>query len=386
MKIILRKCNNFRMLLLALFLLSFGFAKAQNVTVKGTVSADGDTLPGASVVVKGSKNGISTEMDGTFVIKSKIGDVLVFSYLGYKTKEIAIISGVTKMNVTLVAEASLLEEIVVVGYGSQRKKEVTGAVAKVTSEAIGKLPVADLGAALQGQVAGVNIQASSGRPGATANVQIRGLGSLSAGALGPLYIVDGIPASGNPNIAPEQIESLDVLKDAASAAIYGTRASNGVILITTKRGKSGKIKFDLNSYTGVQNITSFTPLMNTTQQLYAEEVRYRAIGQSPLTFQFNPNALDYNTDFVGDVTKNNSLIKNVNLNINGGADNIRVNFNTTLFEQDGVLLNSGFKRITNRLTADFKKDKFKAFATIGFTTENTEQEPWALYESNAMAA
>ena len=120
--------------------------------------------------------------------------------------------------------------------------------------------------------------------------------------------------------------------------------------------------------------------MNTTQQLYAEEIRYRAIGQSPLTFQFNPNALNYNTDFVGDVTNNNSLIKNVNLNISGGAENLRVNFNTTLFDQDGVLINSGFQRLTNRLTVDFKKDKFKAFASVGFTTEDTEQEPWALYE------
>lgn len=380
MNFTLQKCNYKKMLFTALLLFGFSFIQAQQVTIIGTVSADGDTLPGASVLIKGTTTGKSTELDGSYEIKAKIGDILVFSYLGYKAKEMAVISGVKTINVVLLPEASLLDEIVVVGYGTQRKKEVTGAVAKVSSETIGKLPVADLGAALQGQVAGVNIQASSGRPGATANVQIRGLGSLSAGALGPLYVVDGIPATGNPNIAPEQIESLDILKDAASAAIYGTRASNGVILITTKRGKTGRVKIDLNMYTGIQNITSSTPLMNTTQQLYAEEIRYRSIGQSPLTFQFNPNALDFNSDFVGDVTKNNALIKNVNLNVNGGSENLKVNFNTTYFDQEGVLLNSGFKRLTNRLTADFTKGKFKAFATVGFTTEDTEQEPWALYE------
>ncbi|WP_430928720.1 SusC/RagA family TonB-linked outer membrane protein [Polaribacter marinivivus] len=379
MNFILQDCNFKKVLFIALVFFGFSFTQAQTNTIKGTVSAEGETLPGASVVVKGTKTGTSTEMDGTYSIKAKTGDILVFSYLGYKVKEVTVGTSMV-INVTLEPEASLLDEIVVVGYGTQRKKEVTGAVAKVTSETIEKLPVADLGAALQGQVAGVNIQSSSGRPGATSNVQIRGLGSLSAGALGPLYVVDGIPFQGNPNIQPEQIESIDILKDAASAAIYGTRASNGVILITTKRGKEGKIKVNLNSYTGIQNITSFTPLMNTTQQLYAEEIRYRAIGQSPLTFQFNPNALDFNTDFVGDVTKNNAPVRNVNLNINGGAENLKVNFNTTFFDQEGVLLNSSFRRLTNRLTVDFTKGKFKAFATLGFTTEDTEQEPWALYE------
>ncbi|MCL5246289.1 TonB-dependent receptor [Cellulophaga sp. 20_2_10] len=380
MKLNLQKCNYRKMLLTALLLLSFGFIQAQNVTIKGTVSADGDSLLGASVIVKGSSNGQSTEMDGTYELKAKLGDILVFSYLGYKTKEVTIITGKTTINVELLGDASLLDEIVIVGYGTQKKKEVTGAVVNVGAEEISRSPVADLGAAIQGKVAGVNIQASSGRPGEAANVQIRGLGSVSSGAAGPLYVVDGIPYEGNPNISPDQIESLDILKDGAAASIYGTRASNGVILITTKKGKAGKMKIDLSTYTGIQSITSGTPLMNTAQQLYSLEIATEQLGSQPQTFFINANALDFDTNFVKDVQNDNAIIQNVSLNISGGVENLTLNFNTNYFKQDGVLINSGFNRLANRLTGQFTKGKFKAFATLGYTIENRTQEPYALYE------
>ncbi|WP_298537477.1 TonB-dependent receptor [uncultured Algibacter sp.] len=365
--------------LMFILFLSFGCLFAQNIKVKGAVTSDGIPLPGVNIVIKGTTTGVVTDFDGLYEIEVSPSGTLVYSYIGYITLEKPV-GNKSTINVSLQEDLAQLDEVVVVGYGTQKKKEVTGAVVKISSETIEKLPVADVGAALQGQVAGVNVQSSSGRPGSSANVQIRGLGSLNSGALGPLYVVDGIPAQGNPNIAPEQIESIDVLKDGASAAIYGTRASNGVILITTKRGKVGNIKVDLNTYTGIQNITSFTPLMNTAQQLYADEVRQAANNDVPLTFIFNPNALNIDTDFVADVTNNNAPIKNINLNVNGGTDIIRVNLNTTYFEQDGVLINSGFNRLASRLTADFTKGKFKIFSTFGFTTEDREQEPFALYE------
>ncbi len=379
MNFTLQNCNYKKMLFIVLLLLSFGFSQAQVVTVKGTVSADGETLPGASVVIKGSNSGLSTEMDGSFSIKAKIGDILVFSYLGYKNKEI-LVSEATTVKIVLEAESSVLDEIVVVGYGTQKKKEVTGAVVNVSADEISRAPVADLGSAIQGKVAGVNIQAASGRPGEASNVQIRGLGSVSSGALGPLYVVDGIAYEGNPNIAPEQIETIDILKDGASASVYGTRASNGVILITTKKGKVGKMKVDLNMYTGIQNITSGTPLMNTVEQLYHLEATTELLGDEPLTFFFNADALDYDTDFVSDVQNNNATIQNLGLNISGGVQNLTLNFSTSYFKQDGVLINSGFDRLANRLTGQFTKGKFKAFATFGFTIENRTQEPFALYE------
>ncbi|WP_405295530.1 SusC/RagA family TonB-linked outer membrane protein [Algibacter sp. Ld11] len=359
--------------------LSYGLMHSQNLTIKGMVSADGQPLPGVNVLVKGTAQGTVTDFDGLYEIKAGAKQVLEFSFIGFKAKDIAI-NGKTRIDVVLEENLSELDEVVVVGYGTQKKKEVTGAVVNVSSKDIVSIATSDLGSAIQGKVAGVNIQASSGRPGESANVQIRGLGSISSGALGPLYVVDGIPYEGNPNIAPEQIENIDILKDGAAASVYGTRASNGVILITTKKGKVGKMKIDINTYAGVQNITSGTPLMNTVEQLYNLEVTTELLGTEPLTFFFNADPLDYDTDFVSDVQNNNATIQNLNLNIAGGVENLTLNFATNYFKQDGVLINSGFDRISNRLTGQFTKGKFKAFATVGYTVENRTQEPWSLYE------
>lgn len=361
-------------------LLLFGMGSLHAQTVGGIMrSSDNTLLVGASVVVKGTETGTRTQLDGTFKIGASPQDTLVFSYLGYETKEVPVGSN-TQLNVRLLPIISTVDEVVVIGYGTQRKKEVTGAVVNVGEEVIARTATSDLGASLQGQVAGVNIQASSGRPGDPVNVQIRGLGSINANALGPLYVVDGIPYAGTPNIAPEQVASIDILKDGAAASIYGTRASNGVILITTKRGKAGQMQVDFSAYAGVQNITSGTPLMNTLQQMYAEEVRLEALGRDPLIFFFNPRALEYDSDFVGDVQRDNSPIQNYNLSVSGGVENLTFTINTNYFDQQGVLINSGFSRLSNRVTGEFKKGRFKAFATIGFTNENKQQEPWALYE------
>ena len=359
--------------------MSYGLMHGQNLTIKGKVTSDGQPLPGVNVLVKGTTKGTVTDFDGLYEIKAGGSEVLEFSFIGFKAKNVSV-NGKTQIDVVLEENLSELDEVVIVGYGTQKKKEVTGAVVNVSSEDIVSVATSDLGSAIQGKVAGVNIQASSGRPGEAANVQIRGLGSISSGALGPLYVVDGIPYEGNPNIAPEQIESIDILKDGAAASVYGTRASNGVILITTKKGKVGKMQIDINTYSGIQNITSGTPLMNTVEQLYLLEVTTELLGTEPLTFFFNADPLDYDTDFVSDVQNNNATIQNLNLNISGGLENLTLNFATNYFKQDGVLINSGFDRLSNRLTGQFTKGKFKAFATVGYTVENRTQEPWSLYE------
>ena len=358
--------------------LSVGYS--QNQTISGVVMGDGEALIGANVVVKGTITGTSTNIEGAFTLKGlKPEDILVFTYTGFLPQEVTV-GNQTMMEVVMKQNVAVLEQAVVVGYGTQKKKEVTGAVVSVSEETILKTATSDLGTALQGMVAGVNVQAGSGRPGEAANVQIRGLGSINSSALGPLYVVDGIPYESNPNIAPEQIKSVDILKDGAAASVYGTRASNGVVLITTKKGVAGKMKVDLSAYSGIQNITSGTPLMNAQQQMYAEEVKLEALGRDPLIFFFNQQALEYDSDFVGDVQNNNAGIQNYNLNLSGGTENMTLNINTNFFNQDGVLINSGFSRLTNRITTEYRKGKFKAFATIGFTEENREQEPFALYE------
>ncbi|MEM9687402.1 MAG: SusC/RagA family TonB-linked outer membrane protein, partial [Bacteroidota bacterium] len=362
-----------------LLMLCFNLLYAQTTTVSGTVTSEEEPLLGAVVQVKGTTKGTVTDFDGNYEIAVSPSDVLVFSYIGFITQEIRV-SDNTRINVILKPDVAALEEVVVVGYGTQKKKEVTGAVGFVSDEIIAKAPVSDLGTALQGQVAGVNIQAASGRPGEPANVQIRGLGSVSSNALGPLYVVDGIPFQGTPNIAPEQIQSVDILKDGAAAAIYGTRASNGVILITTKKGVQGKMKIDFSAYAGIQNITSGTPLMNARQQMYAQEVSEEALGTDPQIFFFNPDAFEYDSDFVGAIQNDNAPISNYNLNLSGGTGNLTLNLNTNYFNQDGVLVNSSFNRLTNRINATYTKGKFKAFAAVAFTQENREQEPFALYE------
>jgi len=365
--------------LIWLMLLSISYGYGQDTTVKGVVTGDGETLIGATILVKDSSTGTITDLDGSYSLSAPSNGILVFSYTGYSSVEIPV-DNQTIIDVVLTAESSLLDEIVVVGYGTQKKKEVTGAVVKVEAATILKTATADLGDALQGNVAGVNVQASSGRPGESANIQIRGLGSINANALGPLYVVDGIPYDRNPNISPDQIKSIDILKDGAAASIYGTRASNGVILITTNKGVVGEMKVDFSAYGGIQNITSGTPLMNAQQQMYAEEVRLNALGRDPLIFFFNPDALEYDSDFVGDVQENNAAIQNYSLGVSGGVDNLTLSFNSNYFDQRGILLNSGFDRFTNRVSGEFKKGKFKAFATVNFTEENREQEPFALYE------
>lgn len=364
-----------------LILMTFATLAWSQISVKGVITdaQDQSPLAGVSIVLKGSSTGTISDAQGQYKITVPANSDLVFSFTGFESVT-RNIGNSNQLDVSLSFAENLLSEVVVVGYGTQREKEVTGAVASVKSDMIVKSPVSDLGAAIQGQIAGVNVQAASGRPGEASNVQIRGLGSLSTAGLSPLYVVDGVPYQDNPNIAPEQIESIDVLKDGAAASIYGTRASNGVILITTKRGQEGKMKVGLNAYYGVQNITSGTPLMNTQQQIYYDHVRTAALGRTSNVFLFNPNALDYESDFVGDVQNNNAAIQSYNLSVSGGQKNLTLAVNTNYFKQDGVLINSGFDRLSNRISGEFKRGKFKAFSSIGFTLENTSQEPWALYE------
>jgi len=363
---------------ISLSLWSVGLLSAQNI-ISGLVTGEGESLIGVNILIKGTGNGTVTDFDGAYQLAATPEDILVFSYTGYVDQEITV-GNQTTIDLQMVENISTLEQVVVVGYGTQRKKEVTGAVANVDAAVISKTATSDLATSLQGLVAGVNVQAASGRPGESANIQIRGLGSINSNALGPLYVVDGIPYESNPNIAPEQIKSVDILKDGAAASVYGTRASNGVILITTKKGQVGEMKVDFTAYGGIQNITSGTPLMSSQQQMYSEEVKLEALGRDPLIFFFNPRALDYDSDFVGDVQNDNAPIQNYNLNVSGGMKDLTLNFNANYFNQEGVLLNSGFDRLTNRITGEYTKGKFKAFATVGFTEEDRQQEPWALYE------
>jgi len=361
-----------------LLLLSF-LAQSQTV-ISGKVSDNtGEPLPGVSILIKDTDKGTVTDLNGQFSISSANEDkTLVFSFIGFITQEVSI-NGRNIIDITLQEDVKQLEEIIVVGYGTQTKKEVTGAVANIKSDDMVRVVASDFTKTLQGQVAGISVVESSGRPGDQANIQIRGLGSISSSS-SPLYVVDGIPFQGNPNIASEDIASVDILKDGAAAAVYGTRASNGVILITTKRGTAGKTQVNFSTYYGVQNITSGTPLMSTREHIYVDEMVNRAEGSNSSILFYNPNALDYNTDFVGSIVNNNAAIQSHNLTISGGKDNLTFNLNTNYFGQDGVIIKSDYERFTTRANTTFKKGKFDAFVSVGIMDANKEVEPWGLYE------
>ena len=240
-----------------IFLLLSNPMFAQNVTVKGRVVSAIDDLGiiGAAVRVEGTNIGGITDVEGHFVLQNvPAKGVLSFSYVGYKTVRVTITKDKTYL-IKMEEDSKVLDEVVVVGYGTMRKKELTGAVSRVVSEELAKISTSDVGSALQGQIAGVNVQASTGQPGSSANIQIRGISSIN-GSNNPLYVVDGVPFDGDPGLSPNEIESIDVLKDAASAAIYGTRGAGGVILVTTKSGKEGEMRISVDANYGIQKIRS----------------------------------------------------------------------------------------------------------------------------------
>ncbi|MFT7363806.1 MAG: TonB-dependent SusC/RagA subfamily outer membrane receptor, partial [Algoriphagus sp.] len=223
-------------LMLSISITSFG--QAQPVT--GTVMSEQEPVPGALVQIKGTQRGTITDIDGTFSINAASGDILVVSFIGYTTKEITVTGGQTNFTISLDLSTSDLSEVVVVGYGSQIKKEVTGAIQSVGAKELADLPVSSIAQKLQGRLAGVQINQTTGKPGQGMNVRIRGQLSVSGGS-SPLYVVDGFPITGDINaINPDEIQEITILKDAASTSLYGSRAANGVVLITTKKGTKGQ--------------------------------------------------------------------------------------------------------------------------------------------------
>lgn len=366
-----------------LILFSICHSSYAQVVVSGRVvdASDGSEIPGATILIKGTTSGTVTDFDGNFRLEVPGPNaVLVFNFLGYEEQEV-VVGERSVIDIGLSPDLKSLDEVVVIGYGVQRKKEVTGSVSSVKSDLISQTATNDLNASLQGVISGVNVQASSGSPGAVANIQIRGVGSFTGAAAAPLYVVDGIPYASNPNLSTAEIESVVILKDGAAAAIYGTRASNGVILITTKIGEVGKVKFDYNAYYGIQNITSGVPLMNTAEQLYSEEVAQRQLdGTRSEKVTLNAGALDRNVDFVGAVLNDNAVIQNHNVSVSGGLENIAYAAIIDYFSQDGVLKNSDYERLSARLNSRIQKGKFKGFTSVAIRGVKSNHEPFGIYQ------
>ncbi|GAB1855494.1 TonB-dependent receptor [Flavobacteriaceae bacterium MHTCC 0001] len=353
--------------------------QAQNVTINGQVTGNGEPLAGASIIVLGTNKGAVTDFDGSFEIVTDANSTLKVSYLGYLDVEVNV-AGQTTINVKLEEDAAALDEVVVVGYGTQKRKEITGAVGQVKGEDLVLNATADIGTALQGAIAGVNVAASSGQPGAESNILIRGIGSV-LGQNAPLYVVDGIPFSGDPKLSIDEIETIDVLKDASTTAIYGTRGANGVILITTKKGKLGIMKMELHTWYGLQSITSGVPLSNIEDFLYVRHLRGTTLNDTYFGDTWTPitqgtHQLTNNTNLVDVVEKDSQPIQNHNLSISGGKEGLRYNINTSFFNQDGMLINSKYDRFNVRANTQYSKGKWEVSTGLGFRVEKKDSEPF----------
>ncbi|AUP78936.1 TonB-dependent receptor [Flavivirga eckloniae] len=343
--------------------------KTQDFIIQGVVSdAKGVPLPGANIIEKGTSNGTQSDFDGKFSLAvSNANATLVISYLGYTTKEVAV-NGKTSFSVLLDEDAAGLDEVVLVGYGSQLKSELTGAVASVDTEELTKATSATVDNALIGKVAGVQVSANSATPGGGMSVRIRGVGGVNSSE--PLYVVDGIPISINPNenssplssINPKDIESISVLKDAASAAIYGARAANGVVLIKTKRGTGLKPTININMSHGFQSIVNDYDLMDAST--YAQFVNDAATNAGNTAPFSNPSSFGAGTDWIDVVTRTAS-VSDLNASFSGGGEAGNYFLSLGYFDQDGIVIGSSFKRISLVANGDMNmSDKLKVGTSI----------------------
>ncbi|KAA5544972.1 SusC/RagA family TonB-linked outer membrane protein [Adhaeribacter rhizoryzae] len=352
------------LLLLPFFLFLVVGAFAQGILVSGKVTGNGgEALPGVTIVLKGSSVGTTSDVAGNYSLNlPNANGTLVFSYIGYVSQEV-VINNRTTLNVSLVMDAKAMEEVVVVGYGTVKKSDVTGAVSSVSSEELSAYPAQGTVQALQGRAAGVQIQANNGQPGASFKVRIRGGTSINASS-DPIYVVDGFVGGALP--PPEDIESLEVLKDASATAIYGSRGANGVIMITTKRGKAGKPRININSSVSSQNEINRLDLLNADQfRAYIKEARPA----------FDLGSANANTDWQ-DLIFRRGAIQNHQLSFSGGSENVNYYISGNYYDQKGVILNSGFKRFSVTSNIDIKaSEKLKVGLNL-FAQRASQQQAY----------
>lgn len=322
---------------------------AQNIMVKGTVkSNDGSTLPGVSVVVKGTTTGTATGSDGKYSVSAPSDGTLIFSFIGFETIEVPV-NGKTQADVTLKETTSTLSEVVVVGYGTQQKKDLTGAVAVVSSKELQDRPNTQFGYSLEGKAAGVQVIRSSGQPQAGFTMRIRGTSSITSGS-DPLYIIDGVQTYNTNDINPADIESFTILKDASSAAIYGSSGANGVVLITTKRGSEQKLKLDFNTSLTVSKAWKKMDMLD------GNEFKDLAIELGETSDEEFWSKYNANTNWQ-DETFRNALSQNYQLSASGGTKKTTYYLSGSWVNQNGIVLNNSVKRATFKANVDHQLNK-----------------------------
>ena len=350
-----------------------GAASAQTLTVTGTVTsaADGEPLIGVTVLVKNSNVGTATDIDGNYRIEARKGSVLVFSYVGMQQREIPVTSD--RLDVAMLDDSSTLDDLVVIGYGVQKKKLLTGATSQIDGSDIAKMNTNSPLQAMQGQLAGVNISSNSGQPGESMKVRIRGLGTI--GNASPLYLIDGVGGDIS-TLNPADIESIDVLKDAASAAIYGAQAANGVVLVTTKKGREGRTKVTFDGYYGIQNVAHKVKMLNAREYMTIMDEQQVADNSDPYDWDSMPsiwrtdaegNRLGvYDTDWTDQMFKKNASTQSYTIGVTGGNANSTYAMSIGYLNQEGIAGGSkvsDYSRYNFRINSDHKL--FGGIVTVG---------------------
>lgn len=381
-----------------LLLLVGQFVVAQN-QVKGTVyDSNGVTLLGVAVIEKGTTNGVVTDFDGNYSIAVKDNATLVFSYIGFTTKEIATGSKVI-INVTLEENVESLNEVVVIGYGSQLKEEISGSVSSIDPESLENIPQVSLDQMMQGRAAGVSVTQNSGQPGSAVSVRIRGVNTIT-GSSEPLYIIDGVPVSGDSNntgtsgrsiadnglgedagstgvsplsaINPNDIETIDILKDASATAIYGSRGSNGVVIITTKKGQNSKGKISYNTFLAIQRPTNLIEVLDLPGYARLQNEIGDIYGLNPQIEFLNPDLLGSGTNWQKEIF-DDAVMQNHQISFSGGTEGINYFISTGFVDQEGTVIGSSFDRISLRANVNAKLSK-SINVGVSITTSRTNED------------
>ncbi len=361
--------NKLKLTVGLLFFLAGIGAYAQTKTVSGTVTDGGFPLPGVNIILKGTTNGTTSDFDGNYTLSDVSNeDVIVFSYVGYKSQEITI-GDRTSIDVVLIEDAAALDEVVIVGYGTSNKRELTGAVSIVKGEALATTVAGNPTSALQGKLTGIQVENPGGQPGAPGNVFIRGVNSLSNAA--PLYVVDGLFVDDMRYVNPADIESISVLKDAAEAAIYGSRAANGVVLIKTKHGRKNKdLEVNFNTRIGFDTPSKKLDFINGEQ--YTSYLNQRFINDGSST-AVTWNGVD--TDWQ-DENLQSGIIEEYGVTLSAGSEKSAYYASLNYFNQDGILVGSGFKRLNARFNSTHEFGKFKLSQSLGLAEGKLQNNNW----------
>lgn len=345
-------------------------AQEDETKVKGLITDEtGEVLIGVTVVIKGTIIGTVTDIDGNYELDvTSLYDTLVFSYIGFK-KVIQPINGRTEINVVMRMASFALDEVVAIGYGIKKHTDIIGAVSVINSKEISALPVANVSQALQGKATGVSVTQNSGAPGAGTTIRIRGVGTINNNS--PLFIIDGIPTKDANTISPNDVESISILKDAAAASIFGSRAAAGVVIITTKKGKEGSMNINFNHYTGLQVVSNLTEMCDKDQYI---EIFNRAATNDERNL-ITPEMADTlsNTNWWDEIFRP-SVITSTSLSVSGGSKNINYLVSGDFFFQDGIILNSGYDRYSFRSNVNSKlSDKVDIGTNINLSNATTNR-------------